>query len=131
MAPEQAVCAWVRSQRGNSRGGSPALPKCSSLEAVGILAAGISKASQRTGTGYTLGLNGNALKAVGVGVDLAGSVALVSDPCGNVGIARSLSVTPSVGARSYGRVAHRLLFVLVKARAEYIIRVIFRGRKKG
>ena len=67
-----------------------------------MLAAGISKASQWTGTGYTLGLSGNALKAVGVGVDLNGSVALVSDPSGNVGIAKSLSVTPSVGARSYG-----------------------------
>lgn len=87
---------------GNSSPNAPALPKCSSLGAVGVLAAGISKASQWTGTGYTLGLNGNALKAVGLGVDAAGSVALVSDPNGNVGIAKSLAVTPSVGARSYG-----------------------------
>jgi RHS repeat-associated protein len=61
---------------GGGGGGSPALPKCSSLGAVGVLAAGISKASQLTGTGYTLGLNGNALKAVGIGVDGSGSVAL-------------------------------------------------------
>jgi hypothetical protein len=66
------------------------------------LAAGISKASQWTGTGYTLGLNGNALKAVGLGADVAGSVALVSDPSGNVGVATSLSATPAAGARSYG-----------------------------
>ncbi len=86
---------------GNSSASQTKLPKCSSLGAVGVLAAGISDASQLTGTGYILGLNGNALKAVGLGVDSAGSVALVSDPSGNVGIAKTLSVTPSVGKRSY------------------------------
>jgi RHS repeat-associated protein len=78
------------------------LPKCSSLGALGILAAGISYASQWTGTGYTLGLNGNALKAVVLGADTGASVALVSDPSGNVGIATSLSATPSAGSRFYG-----------------------------
>ena len=64
--------------------------------------AGISKASQLTGTGYILGFTGNNLKAKGlVGADFAGSVALVSDPIGNVGIAVSGSMTPSVGKRSY------------------------------
>lgn len=81
---------------------NPTLPKCSSLGPVGVIAAGLSLASQWTGTGYTLGVNGNGLKAQVVGVDIAASVALVSDPAGNVGTARSLSVTPSVGARSYG-----------------------------
>jgi hypothetical protein len=66
------------------------------------MAASLSLASQWTGTGYTLGVNGNGLKANIVGADIAASVALVSDPAGNVGIARSLSITPSVGARSYG-----------------------------
>jgi hypothetical protein len=78
------------------------LPKCSSLGSVGILAAGLSLASQWTGTGYTLGVSGNGLKAKVVGADIAASIALVSDPAGNVGLARSVAVTPSFGARSYG-----------------------------
>jgi hypothetical protein len=81
---------------------NPTLPKCSSLGPLGVLAAGLSLASQWSGTGYTLGVNGNGLKANVVGADISASVALVSDPAGNVGVARSLSITPSVGARSYG-----------------------------
>lgn len=38
---------------------------------------------------------------LGVGVELAGSVALVSDMAGNVGIAVSGSVTPSIGFRGH------------------------------
>jgi hypothetical protein len=41
------------------------------------------------------------LKAVGVGAEVGGSVAFVSDPNGIVGIATSGYVTPSVGSRSY------------------------------
>jgi RHS repeat-associated protein len=97
---------WTIAQ-GTADGGDTAannktLPKCSSLGSLGVMAASLSLASQWTGTGYTLGVNGNGLKANIVGADIAASVALVSDPAGNVGIARSLSITPSVGARSYG-----------------------------
>jgi RHS repeat-associated protein len=86
---------------------SRSLPKCSSFGALGAVAAGMSLASQWASEGFTLGVNGNGLKAggvgpVGVGADIAVSLALVSDPAGEVGIAKSLSVTPSVGARSYG-----------------------------
>src|ERR1700722_349688 len=90
---------------GDGGGGGPANnknapPKCSSLGALGVLAAAISEASQLTGTGYILGVQGSVLAANGVGAEGGGSVSLVSDPAGNVGIAKSFFVTPSVGKRS-------------------------------
>ncbi|MGB8539932.1 MAG: RHS repeat-associated core domain-containing protein, partial [Acidobacteriaceae bacterium] len=88
---------------GTLRGGGGTgngLPKCSSLGPLGWLAAGLSSASQLTGTGYVLGIQGSLLAATGVGAEGAGSKALVSDPAGNVGVATTVSITPSVGVRS-------------------------------
>lgn len=77
------------------------LPKCSTLGAIGKVAAGLSLASEFTGTGYILGVSWSLLVGLAVGVELAGSVALVSDMAGNVGIAVSGSVTPSIGFRGH------------------------------
>src|SRR6202035_5039272 len=88
----RSTLTWVKlgKESFSCAANKPTLSKCSSLGPLGVLAASLSLASQWSGTGYTLGVNGNGLKANIVGADIAASVALVSDPAGNVGIARSL-----------------------------------------